>query len=83
MGAVCRDQQGMFLGASAIVVKHISDPATLEAMAIREVLSLSADLYVQNIHVASDCKVVVDDVRNGTSAAYGLVIKEMFPPPDS
>jgi len=83
VGAVCRDHQGTFLGASAIVVKHISDPATLEAMAIREVLSLSADLYVQNIHVASYCKVVVDDVRNGTSAAYGLVIKEMFPPPDS
>ena len=59
-------------------MKHIIDPATLEAMAVREALSLAADLYVQDMHVASDCKTVVDDVSKGTSTVYGSVIKEII-----
>ena len=54
-----------------IVFKHITDLETLEALAIREALSLSDDLYVQRIQIASDCKVVVDDIKQGNLAAYG------------
>ena len=41
----------------------ISDPTTLEALAVREGLSLADDLYERSIFVASDCKVVVDDLK--------------------
>ena len=54
VGAVCRDQYGAFLGASAIVFKHITDPQTLKALAIRDALSLVDDLYARHIQVASD-----------------------------
>ena len=68
VGEVCRDQYGAFLGASAIVFK---------ALAIRETLSIADDLYARRIHVASDCKVVVDDLHQGKLAAYGAVLREI------
>ena len=77
MGAICRDQTGAFLGASTIVFKHITYPQTLEAQAIREALSLSDDLYARHIHIASDCKVVVDDLHQGNLVAYGVVLREI------
>lgn len=71
VGAVSRDQDGAFLGASAIVWWGISDPTTLEALAMREDLALADDLYVQQIQVASDCKVVFDDIKQGSAAVCG------------
>ena len=64
--AVCRDYNGAFLGSSAMVFNDINDPATLESLACREALSLADDLLVERIHVASDCKGVVEDITNGT-----------------
>lgn len=78
VGAICRDHDGAYLGASAIVFRNISDPTTLEALAIREALALSDDLYIQRVHVASDCKVVVDDIKQGSSASYGAIIHEII-----
>uniref|UniRef100_A0A453D7X7 RNase H type-1 domain-containing protein n=1 Tax=Aegilops tauschii subsp. strangulata TaxID=200361 RepID=A0A453D7X7_AEGTS len=49
----------------------------LEALAIREALSLADDLYARRIHVASDCKVVVNDLHQGKFAAYGAVLREI------
>lgn len=46
------------MGALAIFFSEISEPATLEALAVREALALEQDLYVHLILVASDCKVV-------------------------
>ena len=57
--AVCRDQHGLFLGASVVGFWQINDPQTLESLSIREALALAEDLYVQSIHVGSDCKTVV------------------------
>ena len=36
VGAICRDRNGDFLGASVVVHKFITDPPTLEAMSVRE-----------------------------------------------
>jgi hypothetical protein len=36
VAVVCRDANGLFLGASALDVPRISHPATLEAIACRE-----------------------------------------------
>lgn len=74
VGAVCRDHDGAFLGASAIVFKNIDDPSTLEALAlaVREGLALAADLNQHQIHLASDCEGVVRDVQRGSAAACSL-----------
>lgn len=78
VGALCRDQTGFFLGASAIVFQRIFDPATLECMAVREALALADDLYERNIQVSSDCKVVVEDIRDGNPTVYGALIQEII-----
>jgi hypothetical protein len=44
VAAVCRGDDGVYLGASAVVVQGISDPTTLEALACREALALAANL---------------------------------------
>lgn len=77
--AVCRDETGMFLGASAFVMQGIMDPATLEACACREALALAADLNVSQICVASDCKEVVYEINQTNEARgdYCMVIKEI------
>lgn len=63
VGAIGRDHMGAFLGASTIMYPNIGDLATLEALAVREALALSEDLSSQNIQVAPDCKVVVEEIK--------------------
>lgn len=77
VGAISRDATGSFLGASVLVFRHIADPQTLEALAVREALALSEDLYLRRIHVASDCKVVVDDIQKENASSYGAIIHEI------
>lgn len=57
----------------------ISDPTTLKALVVRETLALQDDLYIQRIHVASasDCSVVVNDIKQGTATSYGAIIREI------
>jgi ribonuclease HI len=59
-----RDDNGQYLGASAVVFSAITDPATLESLACREALALAEDLDLRRIHVASDCKTVVSDISD-------------------
>ena len=62
----------------ALVIKGTNDPSTLEALAVREALALADDLNIRMIHVASDCKVVVDDIKNKTPAIYGAILHEII-----
>lgn len=78
VGATCRDQAGMFLGASAVVFPKISYPATLEYLTIREAPTLADDLYERRIHVTSDCKVVVEDIHQKNPAVYAAIIHEII-----
>ena len=39
--------------------------------------SSADDLYHRRIHVASDCKVVVDDLKKENSSEYGAIIHEI------
>jgi ribonuclease HI len=75
--AFCRDSNGVYQGASSIVIRGVTDPLTLEAIACREALALADDLGVNRIHVASDCKVVIDDIIGGTNGRYGAIILEI------
>ena len=53
---------------------HMSDPATLEALATREALALAKDMYVQQIFIASNCKVIVEEIRKGSPPTYGAAV---------
>jgi hypothetical protein len=75
--AFCRGSDGIYLGASVIVVHGVTDPATLEALACREALALAEDLGIDQVFVASDCKTVVNDIKNGTGGPYGAIIEEI------
>ena len=78
VAAISRDSDGHFLGASSVVFRGISEPATLECMAIREALALADDLNVANIQVASDAKVVVQDIQEKNPTEYGAIIHEII-----
>ena len=78
VGVVCRDSDGIFLGASTITFQHIHDHVILEAMAVREALSIAEDLYVQKIQVASDCKIVVDDIKQRSAGDHAAIIHEIL-----
>lgn len=75
--AFCCDDQGLYLGASALVILGVTDPATLEALACRKGLDLVMDLYLQKLHIASDCLNVINDIAAKTGGKYEAVIKEI------
>ena len=76
--ALCRDKNGTFIGASALVIKGIHDPTALEALVVRESMALADDLGLNSIHVASDCKIVIDDIKQNSGASYCAIIHEII-----
>ena len=52
-----------------IIFRNIDDPEVLETMAIREALALVDDLYIQRVHVASDCRTAI--------ASFGAIVHEI------
>lgn len=66
------------MGASVLVLRYIADSQTLEAIAIREGLALAKDLYQRRIHVAFDCKQVVEDLKKENASAYGAIAHEII-----
>ena len=75
--AVCRDEEGNYLGSSALVVEGVTDPASLEAMTCREALALAEDLGIQNLVVASDCQQVASDINKNAKGMYGAIVSEI------
>lgn len=75
--AVCRDEQGMYLGSSALVINGLQDAATLETIACREAYALAEDLALQNFIIASDAKQVVSDINQRGRGTYGTIIEEI------
>ncbi|XBI60893.1 hypothetical protein VPH35_041765 [Triticum aestivum] len=48
-------------------------------MAFRKGQALAQDLYINRIHIASDCKTVVTDIlEKNSSSEYGAIIQEIF-----
>lgn len=74
-GAVCRDDTGKYADASAVRCTGISDPATLEALAIREALTLAQDLSISHVIIASDCRGMMADIKRGSGGMYAAVMK--------
>jgi ribonuclease HI len=78
VGVVCRSDQGVYLGASAVVFEGITDPAMLEALACREALVLAEDLQLQKVKVASDCLSVVHDINSGgCHSQYSMIVRDI------
>jgi ribonuclease HI len=77
LGVVCRDFNEKFMGASALSVTGLSDPATLEAMACREAMMLAAVFQLQRFVVASDCLQVINNIKGTYDGTYSLIIKEI------
>lgn len=67
---------GKYLGVSAVRHAGINDPATLEALACKEALSLALDLSISHVLVASDCKEDVTDIHKGMGGLYASIVKE-------
>lgn len=74
---VCRDEHGLYLGASARVFAGLVDPASLEAYACNEVLALASDLHIQSFCVASDCAEVVANIRKDVPCRYAMILQEI------
>jgi hypothetical protein len=74
--AVCRDEDGAFLGASAQTIRGISNPATLEAIACRETLALACGLSLNHVHVASDCLEVISSLEGENLKRFSSVLKK-------
>ena len=77
LAAVARDEYGAFLGASAVVMEGVSDPDTVEAMAVREGLALARDLLGQSLRIATDCANVVRHMSGQGMGLYGHIIREI------
>jgi ribonuclease HI len=75
--AFCCNSNGVYLAASAVVFNGITDSTVLEALACREALALADDLVLNQFQVASDCKQVVTDVKEGSLGKYGVVITKI------
>jgi hypothetical protein len=63
--AICRDENEVYLGASAMYVRGIADPSILEALACKEALALITHLNCTKAIIASDCQGIVDYINQG------------------
>jgi hypothetical protein len=72
------------MGSSTIIFPAITDPATLEALACREILALAANLAINKIFVASDNKQVISDIAAVSGGIYasnyinGKILKSLI-----
>jgi hypothetical protein len=65
--AVARDEDGNFLGASALILEGCADPEITEVVVCREGLALASGLDLQTVRVASD---YVTAVRNNHGEGF-------------
>ena len=75
--AVARSQDGMFLGASSLVIEGITNPEIMEAIAVREALALSDDLNIKRVCVASDCLRVINTLHDDSKPVYAQIADEI------
>jgi ribonuclease HI len=76
LAAMARNDAGVFLGASTVVMAGVDDPEVLETMACREGMALAADL--RQVKLASDCANVIKSINNDdVLTLYGQVVREI------
>lgn len=77
VGAIFRHKNEVYLGALAVVIPGLTNPGPLKAITCMETLALGEDLSLRWTHVASDCKVVVDEISGGFLGRYGAIVREI------
>jgi ribonuclease HI len=75
VATVARSDAGVFLGASALFIQSLTEPETLEAMAVREGINLALDLSLPKIKVATDCLTMVKALKENLRV-YTHIIQE-------
>ena len=65
------------MGAASVVFTGISDAETVEALAIREALSLADDLLTRIVKVAPDCLSVINTMNEDSRPVYYHIIQEI------
>jgi hypothetical protein len=75
--AVARTAAGEYLGSSSVIITGISDPETLEALAVREGLDLALDLSVPRVKLASDCLSVVKAMKEQNLGRYSHILHDI------
>ena len=75
--AVCRSADGVYLGASAVVIDGLTHPGSLEAIACREALALAADLHERTTMIASDCMEVIQGLQQENLGLFSSVLREI------
>ncbi|KAE8812314.1 Aspartic proteinase nepenthesin-2 [Hordeum vulgare] len=58
-------------------IPGVRDPPTLEALACCEALALASDLALSHVIIASDCQVVVLDIKKQIGGIYASIAKEI------
>lgn len=74
---VCRDKDGRYLGASAVVFDGLVDAPSLEAQACNEALALAQNLNLSHMVIASDCMQVISDINRAALSSFALVLNEI------
>lgn len=73
IAAIARNPEGVFLGASAVVIEGIIEAETAEALACREAIALEHDLLLRRIRIASDCLSLIKNLQGRGMSCYGQV----------
>jgi hypothetical protein len=79
VAAICRRNDGIFVGAAALACPVILDPASLESIACREALALGADLHIAKDVIFSDCLEVINSLKNKNLTRYASVLTKIAP----
>ncbi|KAJ1296190.1 hypothetical protein BS78_01G280500 [Paspalum vaginatum] len=77
MSKNAKDSDGLFLGASALVMTGVTDAEIMEAMACREGQALAQDLALQKVRLASDCSNVIKSLGGAGMGCYGQIVREI------
>jgi hypothetical protein len=77
--AVARDEDGKFLGTSALILEGCADPETTEVVVCREGLALASDLDLQTLRVASDYVTAVRNIHGEGLRGMGQSSRKSSP----
>jgi hypothetical protein len=69
---------GVFLGASAVVLNGHTNLEILEALACREGINLAVDLLLCRFSVAYECLNVIRKIEEDGKGSYGHIVMELM-----
>ena len=75
--AICRDDKGVYLGASVTVFDGLVDLECLEAHACCEAFALATDLQLRRVKVATDCLATVNHLYGNFMGSSATIIRDI------